>query len=202
MATTDFITTVRNTSGSTRRFGFLGPRGVELSPDEDYQLVGGLFGGTMSAPAKKALLAALNSGALTVTSSPKGALADTQTGAVKVVKVTNGTVGVADPGTGAFIAFPGYTSITPAANATSIATNTTVAVVFSEAIVAASTTLTLTKRTGSVAVTGTTAYNSGTKTLTFTPGGNLTSANIYDAALSAVDASGHTFTLSWSFTTA
>jgi Domain of unknown function (DUF4082)/Bacterial Ig-like domain len=90
----------------------------------------------------------------------------------------------------------------PAAGATGVPTTTTVTATFSEPVVASSITMTLTGTAGAVA--GTTAYDAGTTTVTFTPAAALANSAPYTASVSgARDAAGNTMSpTSWSFTTA
>jgi hypothetical protein len=92
---------------------------------------------------------------------------------------------------------PTVTGTSPAAGATGVATTSSVSAVLSEAIQAGTVALTV------AGVTGTTAYNAGTRTVTFTPG-SLAASTSYTATVSgARDAAGNTMTpFSWSFTTA
>lgn len=96
---------------------------------------------------------------------------------------------------------PTVTSRTPAAGASGVATTSPVTATFSEAIQAGSAVVTLTGPGGAVA--GATAYDTGTRTVTFTPSSPLTNSTSYTAAVSAAkDLAGNTMTaVSWSFTT-
>jgi hypothetical protein len=91
--------------------------------------------------------------------------------------------------------------VSPAADATGVAIDTTVSVTFSEAMNASTIT------TGSFTlsgVSGSVSYNSGTYTATFTPSANLSYSTTYTANLSTAitDAAGNPLAAySWSFTT-
>jgi hypothetical protein len=95
---------------------------------------------------------------------------------------------------------PTVTARTPASGATGVATGSPVTATFSEAVSSAAVSLS----GPSGAVTGATAYNSGTSTVTFTPSAALAASTTYTATVSgARDAAGNTMTsTSWTFTTA
>ncbi|MFI5894012.1 DUF4082 domain-containing protein [Actinoplanes sp. NPDC051513] len=104
--------------------------------------------------------------------------------------------------TAADTAPPTVTSTNPGSGATGVATTSTVSATLSEPIQTGTAALAVTA--GSTTVPGTTAYNAGTQTLTFTPASALTSATTYTATVSgAKDTAGNTMSPStWSFTTA
>ena len=97
---------------------------------------------------------------------------------------------------------PAVTGRTPAVDATGVTLNTTVSVTLDEAITSGYA-VSLTPQGGSP-VTGTTAWDNGTRTLTFTPGTALTPSTQYAVAITGIkDAAGNTTpTVTWSFTTA
>jgi hypothetical protein len=100
---------------------------------------------------------------------------------------------------------PTVSSVTPANNATGIATNSKPAVTFSEAMTASTiTTATFTLKQGSTTVAGTVAY-SGT-TATFTPSSALAASTVYTGTITTgvKDAAGNALAgnYTWSFTTA
>ncbi|MDI6101743.1 DUF4082 domain-containing protein [Actinoplanes sp. NEAU-A12] len=92
---------------------------------------------------------------------------------------------------------PTVTSTDPAAGATGAATTTTVSAVLSEPVQAGTPALAV------AGVTGTTSYNTATRTVTFTPA-TLAASTSYTATVSgARDTAGNTMApYSWSFTTA
>ncbi|MEV6302489.1 DUF4082 domain-containing protein [Actinoplanes sp. NPDC051861] len=90
---------------------------------------------------------------------------------------------------------PAVTGTSPAAGATGVPVGNAISAVFSEAV--SSTALSI------PSVTGTTAYDAGSRTLTFTPSAPLAASTTYTATVSgARDGSGNVMTpVSWSFTT-
>ncbi|MEV6492488.1 DUF4082 domain-containing protein [Actinoplanes sp. NPDC051633] len=90
----------------------------------------------------------------------------------------------------------------PAAAATGVPTTTTVSATFNEPLQAGTAVLTLTA--GATTVSGTTAYDAATRTVTFTPASPLAVSTSYVARVSgAKDAAGNTMTtVSWPFSTA
>ncbi len=98
---------------------------------------------------------------------------------------------------------PTVTASSPANNATGIATSVAPTATFSEPVQAATVGFAL--NAGATSIAGTTAYNSGTNTATFTPSVALTASTTYTATIAGVkDAAGNTIAapFSWSFTTA
>ncbi len=97
---------------------------------------------------------------------------------------------------------PTVTSRSPAAGATGVATTTTVTATFSEPVQAGTPVVTL--AAGGTSVSGGTAYDAGSQTVTFTPSAALAAATTYTATVSgARDAAGNLMTpTSWTFTTA
>jgi methionine-rich copper-binding protein CopC len=98
---------------------------------------------------------------------------------------------------------PTVTSRTPASGATGVPTTTTVTATFSEAVQSGTISFVL-KDAQNNTVASTTAYNSGTRTVTLTPNAALAFGATYTATVSgAADPSGNVMTTtSWSFTTA
>lgn len=93
-------TTVKNTSGKTATFGFLGARGKRLTNGATYTVAGDLIGTTgvkTSQREFKALERALVSGALQIVSTPAVYVTDTATNVSRQLKLTSGTLGVAVP---------------------------------------------------------------------------------------------------------
>ena len=98
---------------------------------------------------------------------------------------------------------PSVTATTPTTGATSLPVDAAPAVTFSEDVVPASVTVTLTGA-GVGSVTGSVAYDSGSRTATFTPASALQRGVTYTASASASDPAGNALTPAhaWSFTTA
>ncbi|SIO61560.1 Mo-co oxidoreductase dimerisation domain-containing protein [Singulisphaera sp. GP187] len=96
---------------------------------------------------------------------------------------------------------PTVTTSTPAANATGVATTTTVSAIFSEPVQAGTIVMTLTGPGGAVA--GSFAYTTGTNTATFTPSASLAAQTTYTVNVSgAKDLANNVMApTSWSFTT-
>lgn len=101
---------------------------------------------------------------------------------------------------------PTVTSVSPAANSSNIATNTTIKAVFSESLDPASVagSVTVSDSTGKT-VSGTTTYDDASKTITFTPGAALTTSSSYTVTINTgvKDVAGNALAApySWSFTT-
>lgn len=95
--------TVRNTSGVERRFGFLPPHGAKLSAGGVYHVFGNVFEavgrGDRATDQRhhQALADAIDRGDIEVTSTPSIILTDTGTDAVKQITLHNGTLSAADP---------------------------------------------------------------------------------------------------------
>jgi len=96
---------------------------------------------------------------------------------------------------------PTVTATSPAANATGVAVNTTVSATLSEPIQAGTVTMAL--AAGATAVPGTSAYDAGSRTVTFTPSAALGPSTAHTATVSgARDPAGNTMSPhAWSFTT-
>ncbi|MDP3012839.1 MAG: Ig-like domain-containing protein, partial [Candidatus Subteraquimicrobiales bacterium] len=101
---------------------------------------------------------------------------------------------------------PTVTSTIPASNASGVSPSTTVKATFSEDIDGATiTTSTFTLKTGETSVSGTTSYDAGTKTATFTPSASLAKGTAYTATLTTgvKDKAGNPLaaSYSWNFVT-
>jgi len=102
---TGLYTTVQNTSGQTRVFGFLGAHGRRLAANDTYtvpgDLVAALGGGSLNTKKStrqfKALERALADGDLTIVRSPAVYLSDTVTDETLELALTGGELGVVDP---------------------------------------------------------------------------------------------------------
>lgn len=93
-------TTVKNTSGSTAVFGFLGLHGKRLNDDETFTVPGDLvakLGGQRSQRQFKALEAALAEGDLVIVNSPAVYVTDTDDGSIDEVTVNDGAVETKSP---------------------------------------------------------------------------------------------------------
>lgn len=93
-------TTVKNTSGATATFGFLGLHGKRLAANETFTVPGDLvakLGGQRSQRQFKALEGALSSGNLVIVSSPAVYLTDSEDGSIDQVKLTDNELGTESP---------------------------------------------------------------------------------------------------------
>jgi len=100
MDTTCLYTTVRNVGDTDKTFGFLGEHGKRLAVGEVKTFRGNLLsklGATTSARRFKALERSLEAGHLSIVSTPAVHLQDLTTGYAKVLSLTGGTLGAADP---------------------------------------------------------------------------------------------------------
>jgi len=103
--TTDCIlTTVKNTSGASKRFSFLPPHGKEMASNEEYTFEGDLVsavrrpGGFVASKRVIAgLTAALENGDLEVIKTPAPVFYDPTLDVTKMLKVDNGLLLLADP---------------------------------------------------------------------------------------------------------
>lgn len=97
------VTVIKNTSGGPLVCSFIPPHGRALEADEEVEIVGDIIEAirhmhrTASQRMIQSFLDALDSGDLTIVSTPAPLLEDTVTGDTKAVKVTSGTLGVEDP---------------------------------------------------------------------------------------------------------
>lgn len=86
---------------------------------------------------------------------------------------------------------PTVASFSPATGATGVPLNGTVNATFGEDVTAGSVVMTLRQTVGGTSVAGTTTYNAGTRTATFTPSSPLTSSTDYTVAVTATDTAGN-----------
>lgn len=96
-------TTIVNNSGATRSFSLLPPHGRRLAPNEQVSIPGDIR--TLLAPHKRnfdALEALLQSGDIAILSTPAPVMYDATLDVAKVIALDDGTLGVADPGWGAY----------------------------------------------------------------------------------------------------
>ena len=98
---------------------------------------------------------------------------------------------------------PTVTGRTPAAGATGVSTGSTVTATFSEPLQSGTAVVSLTGA-GGAAVTGTTGYDTATRTATFTPAAALAGTTTYTVGVSgAKDVAGNVISpVTWTFTTA
>lgn len=93
-------TTVKNTSGTERTFGYLGPRGKRLSAGQSFTVPGDLVA-TLGAMTSKrrfnALKGSLDRGSLAILSSPGVFLYDETDDRTRMLAVNNGELGSVDP---------------------------------------------------------------------------------------------------------
>jgi hypothetical protein len=96
--------TVKNTSGGRKKFGFLPPHGRELDAGEEFTVFGDIKESLVRferGEARRSILAferALQRGDLEIIQTPSPVLEDTNhPGSVRTLKLTNGVLGVADP---------------------------------------------------------------------------------------------------------
>lgn len=93
-------TTVKNTSGSTAAFGFLGLHGKRLNNNETFTVPGDLvakLGGQRSQRQFKALEKALYDGDIVIVNSPAVYLTDVDDGSIDQIKVDDGNVETRSP---------------------------------------------------------------------------------------------------------
>jgi hypothetical protein len=98
--TTGLYTTVENTSGSAKVFGFLGTHGKRLAANETYTVPGDLvakLGGQRSQRKFKALEAALTTGDLKIVSSPAVYLYSEQSEVTRELALDGLVLGTVDP---------------------------------------------------------------------------------------------------------
>lgn len=90
-------TTVRNTAGTSRVFGFLPPYGRRLDADEEFTSFGDLYDNLKNTRSRQALASAVLDGELQIVSTPAVIVEDSVTGDTKMLTLASGTVVVADP---------------------------------------------------------------------------------------------------------
>lgn len=102
MAVPGLYTTVKNTSGAARVFGFLGAHGKRLANNGTYTVPGDLVaavgkGGRGGQRQFKALEKALEDGTLVITKSPAVYLTDEDDGSIDQVNLDTNTLGTKSP---------------------------------------------------------------------------------------------------------
>lgn len=103
-AAAELYTTVENTSGATRVFGFLGPRGMRLAAGEVVTLPGDLVASLGVAVQRggarrkfDALERALAAGSLVIRSRPAPILYDNEDSSAQALVLDDSVLGVEDP---------------------------------------------------------------------------------------------------------
>jgi len=97
---TSLYTKVKNTSGATRVFGFLGPRGARLEANEEMSIPGNIIstlGAGWSRRKFTAFQDSLDYNLLDIVYTPAVFLYDSGTGGTKVLALLNSSLGTADP---------------------------------------------------------------------------------------------------------
>jgi hypothetical protein len=89
--------TVKNTSGARRSFGFLPPHGRSLAANEEFTLFGDINSRLRHARDRAALESAIDRGDLLILSTPAPLLQDTVTTDVKMLRLVDGTLSAVDP---------------------------------------------------------------------------------------------------------
>jgi len=106
MDTTCLYSTVKNTSGGSKRFGFLPPHGRVLAADEEFTVFGDIrqavFGarGPERSVARRDIMAfeaAMGRGDIQIVQTPSPILQDLTLGTSKQLSLDNGSLAVADP---------------------------------------------------------------------------------------------------------
>lgn len=95
--------TVKNTSGGTKRFGFLPPHGVQLAADGEYTVFGNILEALVRSDRAterrnfQAFSAALDRGDITIVATPAPVLVSPN-GTIRIIRVAdNGTLSSTDP---------------------------------------------------------------------------------------------------------
>lgn len=106
MDTSCLYTTVKNTSGVSKFFGFLPPHGRTLADNEEFTVFGNILqvlgtnqgvGGGVARRAQAAFEAAVESGKLSIVQTPSQILQDVTTGDSKMLQVDDGDLAAVDP---------------------------------------------------------------------------------------------------------
>lgn len=100
VTTSDFYSTVKNTSGSSLYFGYLGTLGKRLAANESYSEFGDLrskLGAGNRVQARKSFENDCKSGDLTPLSFPVVVLRDETTSATKALVLNSGSLSAVDP---------------------------------------------------------------------------------------------------------
>ena len=96
--------TVKNTSGGRKKFGFLPPHGRELAANEEFTVFGDIKEAIIRferTEARRSIIAfenALVRGDLTIINTPNPIMEDdSNPGSTQMIRLRNGTLGVTDP---------------------------------------------------------------------------------------------------------
>lgn len=89
--------TVKNTSGVSRTFGFLPPHGVNLNPSEEYTVFGSILTCMVKRQDQIAFAAAIDRGDITIINTPNPILLDTGNGTTKMLQLHNNTLSAVNP---------------------------------------------------------------------------------------------------------
>jgi hypothetical protein len=95
--------TLKNTSGQRKKFGFLPPHGRELAANEEYTVYGDVRQSVIRferTEARRNIIAfeqAIARGDIAVVHTPAPVFQDATTGVTKMVRLNNGALGVIDP---------------------------------------------------------------------------------------------------------
>ncbi len=103
--TSCLFSTVKNTCGVKRKFGFLPPHGRELDNNEEFTVFGSILEAVANANGDRATSrrhmisfeAALERGDIEILNTPAPILQDQTTGLVKMLRLNGGTLGTIDP---------------------------------------------------------------------------------------------------------
>jgi hypothetical protein len=103
--TSCLFSTVRNSSGGRKKFGFLPPHGRELDADEEMTIFGNVLEAVANANGDRATSrrhmiafeAAIERGDIEILATPAPIFTDATTGANKMMRLNNGTLGTLDP---------------------------------------------------------------------------------------------------------
>lgn len=99
------FSTIRNTSGGRKKFGFLPPHGRELDADEEMTVFGNILEAVANANGDRvssrrhmiAFEAAVERGDIDILNTPAPIMVDQTSGASKQLTLDGGTLGVLDP---------------------------------------------------------------------------------------------------------
>lgn len=99
------FSTVKNTSGGTKKFGFLPPHGRELTANEEFTVFGSILEAVANANGDRvtsrrhmvAFEAAIERGDIEIMNTPAPILQDQTTSAVKMLRLNSGALGTIDP---------------------------------------------------------------------------------------------------------
>lgn len=93
MSTTCLYTTLKNTSGARRTFGFIPPHGKTLDDAETVTIFGNILDYLRdNARSRKAFETAVDNGDITLVETPSPMLLDATTGNSRILELDNGTL--------------------------------------------------------------------------------------------------------------